>query len=241
MKNNRGWEHEPPVFSSNVESVIPLKMNYNHKPLLVFTPTNPLRPHHHKLIKLHRMNINQNNPGIFDYIEKECVLPTKQQKSGLKRCRNWVNQMNQVFKKEGKKYRYFCKWDDDMLMPPNILHTCIKRLEEDSAESPEGENALGIGCFHPDYGKSAMLMTHPEEAFYGAFHRFFIYHSDVWGIVPTLEQDPQQVFQTKIEGKKLILNDFHLHLDHRAIPESKEYIFYRLMLDFISFIWMKQE
>lgn len=210
------------------------------KEILVFTPVNPLRPHVDRLRKIHRYNVlSQNDQSLFTYIEEECVLPSALQKQGIYRGQNVIREFNNVYQANKHDYDYICKWDDDIILPSNIL--------EFTRDKIVSGHAVGCGLFQEDYGAPTILMVNKrKEGFYGAFSRFYMYRMDKWGKVPCEmggpRGDPDNAYQVRIQGKKLILECWSLHLDHRAIPLNKDqpyqdrYSLYRVMLDWIGFV-----
>jgi len=189
-----------------------------------------LRPHVDKLRKLHRFCVSQNDPRQFDYIERECVLPSIEQKEGFNRGRNIIQEFNLVYTKHKNNYRYICKWDDDIILPPNILNKTRQTIIEN--------NAIGAGLFCVDYGRPTILMTNKyKDGFHGAFQRFYIYRMENWGKVPLLQRgDPDQPFQRTLKGRKTILTSRVIHLDHRACPPTNNHALYSVILDLAS--WM---
>ena len=199
------------------------------KNFLVFTPVNPTRPHHERLNILHRYNVHQNHGAAFDYVEKQVRLPATQQAIPVLRGRHVIEVFNEVYKKNKGKYRYICKWDDDVILPRNILNMCRKTFDDD----PETK---GVGLFQETYGAPNILMANPmSEGWYGAFSRFYCYDMKVWGEIPLeYHGDPDNAFQVGLNVKKQVLDVPSIHLDHRCMTEKQ----YKVALDIASFIVM---
>ena len=196
--------------------------------VLVFTPVNPTRPFYERLQKLHDLNVSQNDPRLFKYVKKVCCLPAAQQASAQLRGVNVCREYNNVYNRYKKDFDYICKWDDDIILPPNILNACINLLEDDIELG-------GVGLFQEEYGAPNILMTDAlKDGWYGAFSRFYMYDMNLWGEIPIDEKrgDPDNAFQIKIEAKKEVLDVRSIHLDHRAFTDKQ----YKVFLDLASFI-----
>lgn len=198
------------------------------KPILIFTPHNPLRPFAERLIKLHRKNVEMNDSDLYDYIERECVLPTAMQKEGLYRGQNVIVNFNEVYHKNKGEYEFICKWDDDIILPPNILEHCYYLFRIPCTQNNwRPQSTIGVGLFEEDYGAPNILMVNQRDSFYGAFSRFYIYRMEIWREIPvnigSPRGDPDNAFQINLQGKKCILNTWSIHLDHRAINPHPTY------------------
>ncbi len=201
------------------------------KKLIVFTPVNPIRPFAEYLGFLHNANVYENImncPMSYDinYVEESVFLPDIRQKQGLYRGQNVVRAFNEVYDKYKEQYEYICKWDDDILLPKDILLKAIDILDT----NPE---ALGCGLFSTQYGAPNILMANQEsEGFTNSFQRFYVYRMNVWNhieIVASGSGDPDQAYQWSLEGKKIRLDIPHVHLDHRACQGNDD--LYRVLLD----------
>jgi hypothetical protein len=202
------------------------------KPVLVFTPVNPLRPSVERLLDIHRYNVlDQNDNSLFHYVERECLLPSQMQSQGLYRGQNVVGEFNKVYSEHKHlNYRYICKWDDDVLLPPDIIYKTMNTIADN--------HLIGTGLFQEDYGAPNIVMVHPREtSFYGAFMRFYMYRMAKWGEVPvnlgSSSGDPDNAYQIRLKGKKEPLKTWSVHLDHRACKGNDD--LYRLLLDWVSF------
>lgn len=214
--------------------------------LAVYTPVNPIRPFAWKLRDIHHFNVyDMNDRSLFDYEEEEVLLQHNLQKEGLWRGQNVVHHFNQFYERVRGKYEFICKWDDDMVLPKNIIRDCLRIFRKE----PE---VIGVGLFQEDYGAPIILMNEPrKEGWYGAFSRFYIYRMSVWGTVPvecpwlygeTPETvrgehsgDPDNSFQIAIKGEKRILEIPSIHLDHRVFSGDRGYGDYRVLLDLAYF------
>lgn len=197
------------------------------KAFFVFTPINPTRPFYERLNILHKRNVDQNFRSSYNYYEKEVVLPPSQQCKPQLRGVNVCREFNEAVRKHAKTAKYICKWDDDIILPPNILNSCRSILEDDP-------DIIGCGLFQEDYGAPNILMTNKlEDGFYGAFSRFYVYRADVWGQIPINEMrgDPDNAFQIGLQGKKHILNISSIHLNHRCFTDQQ----YKVLLDMATF------
>ena len=202
------------------------------KLVAVYTPMNPMRPHYGRLKKLHERNVAQNDSSLFNYFSEEVMLPLREQKNPVLRGRNVIRHFNLFYERVKADYAYICKWDDDMVMPPDIIKECYKILKH--SEYTMDETFIGVGLYQEDYGAPNILMK-PEDGWYGAFSRFYMYRMDVWGCIPVdfRSGDPDNDYQRTLKGNKRILDIPTIHLDHRAFPENKE--MYRVVVDVASF------
>ena len=174
--------------------------------------------------------LEQNDGSLFDYMEKECLLPSNMQKEGLYRGQNVIRNFNSVFAKFKDKYKYICKWDDDIVMPAGILQRCLQIFRD--------ERCVGVGLFQEAYGAPNILKINPvKDGWTGAFSRFYIYKMDSWKTIPVViggsSGDPDNAFQQKLEGKKVILDVPSIHLDHRACKGNND--LYKIVLDMAQF------
>ena len=203
------------------------------KLVCVYTPMNPMRPHYGRLKKLHERNVAQNDRELFDYYSEEVMLPLREQKSPILRGRNVIRAFNDFYERVKDDYQFICKWDDDMIMPPDIIKTCYKILKHSEYKMKEIK-IIGCGLFQEDYGAPNILM-HPTDGWYGAFSRFYMYRMDVWGVIPIdfRSGDPDNDYQRTLKGNKHILDVPSIHLDHRAFPGRKDE--YRVVMDVASF------
>lgn len=212
------------------------------KDLLIFTPVNPTRPFYEQLGELHRLNVEDSifyckskfkDYGV-NYVEKECLLPASMQNRGLYRGQNVIKNFNKIFKSQGAEYRYICKWDDDLLLPPTVLWNTLNLIEK--------EQAVGAGILQENYGAPNILMVNPRKnGFIGSFQRFYIYKTKVWKAIPVVmgqaSGDPDQPFQRTIKGKKIVVNCPNVHIDHRAcfLGKKTNEALYKVMLDLAYF------
>ena len=215
------------------------------KDILIFTPVNPTRPFYEQLGELHKLNVQDSikfceiqyeDYGV-EYIEKECLLPHSMQSRGIYRGQNIIRNFNMVYKSQGENYRFICKWDDDVLLPPTLLYRAVKVIEE--------SQAVGAGLLQENYGAPNILMVNPKrDGFNGAFQRFYIYKTKVWKEVPVVmgsaSGDPDQPFQKTIKGKKIVLDTPSIHLDHRACFYGKKTNrdLYKVLLDLAYFQYL---
>ena len=210
--------------------------------LLIFTPINPTRPFVEELTELHRLNVQDSikycekqfkDYGV-DYVEKECLLLPSMQNRGQCRGQNVIKNFNRVYEEKGADYRYLCKWDDDILLPPRMLYRAIELMER--------ERAVGVGLLQENYGAPTILMVNQrKDGFIGSFQRFYIYKVKVWGSVPCtlggITGDPDQPYQQSIQGKKIVLNTPCIHIDHRSCFHGKvmKRDLYKVLLDLSYF------
>ena len=205
------------------------------KDILVFTPINPLRPFSEKLGCLHRHNVlGQNDTTLFDYVEQECLLPSNMQKEGLYRGQNVVRNFNEVYVRNKDKYKFICKWDDDIVMPAGTIQRCLQIFRD--------EKCIGVGLFQENYGAPNILKINPvKEGWTGAFSRFYIYRMEAWGVVPVIlgssSGDPDNKYQRSINGTKHILDCVNIHLDHRACGNNPA--LYKVLLDLAEYMVIK--
>ena len=198
---------------------------------LVFTPVNPTRPFYERLRTLHQRNVAQNAAKLYRYIEREVVSVGKLQNSGVFRGQNVCREFNEVYEKYGKDHKFICKWDDDIILPPNILNACRVVFDDD----PE---VVGVGLFQEEYGAPNILMTEPvKDGWYGAFSRFYCYRINKWGRIPIRDQsgDPDNAFQKEIKGKKHVIDVPNIHLDHRCFTDRQ----YKVLLDTATFFTLR--
>ena len=204
------------------------------KKILVFTPVNPLRPFAEKLNKLHRINVlGQNDTTLFDYIEKECLLPSNMQKEGLYRGQNIIRNFNESYIRFRNEYEFICKWDDDIILPAAILQRCLHIFRD--------TKNVGVGLFQEAYGAPNILKIAPvKDGWYGAFSRFYIYRMEAWSNIPVVlgssSGDPDNPFQRGIKGIKHILDCHNVHLDHRACGNNIG--LYKIILDLAEYMLM---
>ena len=214
------------------------------KEIIVFTPVNPLRPFAERLKRLHHYNVMQNDTKLYDYEEVECVLPSSLQKEGLYRGQNVIVEFNECYVRNQSKYNYICKWDDDFVLPSDILQRCLKIFRD--------EGCIGVGMFQESYGSANILKVNAvSEGWTGAFSRFYIYRMKDWNIVPVIlgssSGDPDNAFQKTLDGAKYILNVPSIHLDHRCCkrPDMTSggyttHDIYKVFLDMAEFLVMTQ-
>ena len=199
-----------------------------YKPrILVFTPVNPTRPFYERLQKLHDKNVAQNNVH-YKYVKRQCLLPHREQQSAQLRGVNVCRVFNEVYKKY-KNYEFICKWDDDIILPQNILRACLTIFDQDP-------KIVGVGLFQEEYGAPNILMTDQlKDGWYGAFSRFYMYRNREWGIIPidVKRGDPDNAFQiSSVGGKKEVLDVPSIHLHHRVFTDKQ----YKVLLDIATFM-----
>jgi len=218
---------------------------------MIYTPVNPTRPFVGRLRRLHRFNVEQNDQKLFDYMEEEVVLHPNLQKEGLWRGQNVIQHFNDFYDQVKHDYEFIGKWDDDIVLMPGIIGRVLKLFED--------ESLIGVGLFQEDYGAPNILMTDPlhpnsddkPSGWYGAFSRFYVYRMKVWGRIPVEAPwlhgpqpetvrgehsgDPDNEFQIRLKGKKHILNEAYIHIDHRALGE-KAHETYGLWVDLAYFL-----
>ena len=170
------------------------------------------------------------------YVEKECLLPSNMQKEGLYRGQNVIRGFNEAYRRHKNKYKYICKWDDDIVLPAGILQRCLQIFAGN-------KECVGVGLFQEAYGAPNILKINPvKDGWTGAFSRFYIYKMDSWGTVPVVvggsSGDPDNAFQQKLEGKKVILEVPSIHLDHRACKGNKD--LYKVILDLAEYMLMEK-
>lgn len=192
------------------------------KDLLIFSLTNPLRPFTEQLDELHRQNVKDNiyvaSKYKINYIERECYLRPSMQKWIVKAGQNVVKTMNEIYIENLGKYKYFCRWDDDMLLPTFAINVALMTIQR--------ERAIGAGLFFENVPQ-LVLMTNPKsEGWMGNFQRFYIYRCDVWAEIPVIVGseigDPDDPYQRSLKGKKIQLNFPSVHLDHRGFSGYPE-------------------
>ena len=97
--------------------------------------------------------------------------------------------------------------------------------------------------FQEGYGAPNILKIAPvKDGWYGAFSRFYIYRMSAWGVVPVTlgggRGDPDNDYQKKLKGKKVILDVPSVHLDHRACKGNNP--LYKVLLDLAEYMVMKK-
>ena len=194
--------------------------------ILVFTPVNPTRPFYERLNRVHDRNVAQNSCR-YKYVKRQCLLSYKEQQSAQLRGVNVCRVFNEIYNKY-RDYEFLCKWDDDIVLPPNTLNACLQIFDDD----PE---VIGVGLFQEEYGAPNILMCDQlADGFYGAFSRFYMYRTRVWGniTIDVLRGDPDNAFQIALPGKKVILELPSLHLHHRVFSDKQ----YKVFIDLADYI-----
>jgi len=197
------------------------------KPFFVFTPVNPTRPYYERLNILHKRNVDQNFRNLYHYYQKEVVLPPSQQCKPQLRGVNVCREFNEAIRKHAKGCQYICKWDDDIILPPNVLNSVRQIFDDDP-------DVIGVGLFQEDYGAPNILMANQlSDGFYGAFSRFYCYRAGCWKQIPINEKrgDPDNAYQIGLNGKKHILELPSIHLNHRVFTDNQ----YKVLLDMANF------